>query len=364
MNYKMKKWLSLGVALVLTLGAMTGCGANGTSNGKSDDKELNICIWEGCFSPDAIKKFESEKDCKVNITYIENTDSMLSKLVEGNGEYDICDIEAAYVKSFAENGLLQEMDHSALTNEKYVEPALLEKGAIGDEELKYTTPDMNAGYTAILYNTETCPMEIKSFKDLADPKLKGEIAMVNSTISLYGAALSALGYSPDSKEESEIKEANDLLVDIKKNVKAFVGESASSALMNGECSVALCWDYALLCFDDKANWDKFAIADIDSNYEKFVQYWGITSTCKKTELAQEFINFMISPEAVGMHVTEWGQVPMVQQEYVAEYLPEDFYENPCIEKYNQLADKSWLIAVDDEQINIMDTYYTLLMGGN
>lgn len=365
MKNRMRKITALLTVSALTLGLMTGCGSSkdGTSS-SSEKQELNICIWDGLFSEDAIKKFEEDTGCTVNITYIENTDTMLSKLVEGGNEYDVCDIEAAYVKSFVDNGLLQELDHSALTNEQYEEPSLTKTGAIGDEERKYTTADSNAGYTTIIYNTETCPIEIDSFDDLADPALEGQVAMVNSTISLYGAALSALGYSPSSTSEEEISAANDLLVDIKKNVKAFVGESAVSALVNGECSVALCWDYSVLCFDDEANWDKFAIADIDSNYEQFVQYWGIPAGSKKKELAQEFINYMISPEAVAMHVKEWGQVPMVQKQYIEDLLPEDFYENPCIAKYDELADKSWLVAVDDEQINIMDTYYTLLMGGN
>lgn len=73
---------------------------------------------------------------------------------------------------------------------------------------------------------------------------------------------------------------------------------------------------------------------------------------------------MISPEAVAMHIDEWGQIPMVQRQYIEEYLPEDFYDNPAIAKYEELEKNSWLVAVDDEQINIMDKYYTLLMGGN
>ncbi len=363
MKNKMAKAGSLLLVISMGAGLLAGCGSS-SGGGTDGAKELNICIWDGMFSEDAINDFEKKNGCKVNVTYIDNTDTMLSKLVEGGNQYDVLDIEAAYVKSFVDNGLLQEIDHSAITNEQYVEPSLLENGPIGDEDLKYTTPDSNAGYTAIIYNTETCPIEIHSFKDLTNPALKGEIAMVNSTISLYGAALSALGYQPDSKNEDEISAANDLLVEIKKNVKTFVGESAVSALVNGECSVALSWDYATLCFDDKANWDRFAIADIDSDYEKFVQYWGITATSEKKELAQEFINYMISPEAVAMHIDEWGQIPMVQRKYIEKYLPDDFYENPCIEVYAGLADKSWLVAVDDEQINLMDKYYTLLMGGN
>lgn len=360
-----KIWKAISLLLAVTVGAglLAGCGSSSGSSSKND-KELNICIWDGMFSEDAIKDFEKESGCTVNVTYIDNTDTMLSKLVQGNNQYDVLDIEAAYVKSFVDNGLLQEMDHSALTNEQYVEPDLLKNGPIGDEDLKYTTPDSNAGYTTIIYNKDTCPIQIHSFKDLTNPALKGQIAMVNSTISLYGAALSALGYDPNTTNEDEISAANDLLKDIKKNVKTFVGESAASALVNGECSVALCWDYAVLCFDDKANWDKFAIADIDSDYEKFIQYWGITATSEKKELAEEFINYMISPKAVAKHIEAWGQVPMVQRKYIEDYLPDDFYENPCIDAYNKLADKSWSVAVNDDQINLMDKYYTLLMGEN
>ena len=364
MRSKSKVVTALCLSSVMSIGFLSGCNSSesGSADAEGQKKELNICIWDGLFSEEAIKQFEEESGCTVNITYIDNTDTMISKLVEGGNQYDVCDIEAAYVKSFVENGLLQEMDHSAITNEEYVEPALMENGPIGDEEMKYTTPDSNSGYTAIIYNTETCPIEIDSLTDLADPALENQVALVSSTISLYGSALSSLGYSPNSTSEQEISEANDLLAKIKKNVKTFVSESAVSPLVNGECSVALCWDYSVLCFESDEYWDQFAIADIDSKYEKFIRYWGITSTCENTELAQEFINYMISPETVAMHVDEWGQVPMVQQQYIEEYLPEDFYKNPCIEKYNELSEKSWLVAVDDEQINLMDKYYTLLMG--
>lgn len=354
------KMMSLLLVGVLVVGTLSGCGSAKAS--AKNGKELNICIWEGMFSEDAIKQFEKDNDVKVNITYIDNTDTLISKLVNGGSGYDVCDIEAAYVKTFADSGLLQPMNHSALTNEQYLDKDLMSEGPIGDKDFKYVTPDSDYGFTGLIYNTKTCPIKITSFKDLANPALKGQIAMVNSTISLYGAALESLGYSASSTNEDEIKKANDLLTEIKKNVKTFVGESCVSALENNECSVALSWDYAVLCFDDKANWDKFAVADIDSKYEKFIQYWGITKESKKTELAQKFINYMISPKAVAMHTKDWGQIPMVQKQYISQYLASDFYENPCIEEYKKLNQKSWLVAVDDKQISIMDKYYTQLMG--
>ncbi len=354
------KVFALLIISTLVLGMLSGCG----SNNEAEEKVLNVCLWDGLFSQDAIDQFEEEYGVTVNVTYIDNTDTLISKLINGESEYDVCDIEAAYVKTFVDSGLLQEMDHSAIPNEEYVEEELMAEGPVGDENFTYVTPDCNAGYTTIIYNVDTCPIEITSFEDLADPALEGEVAMVSSTISIYGGALEALGYSAATTNEDEIAEANELLTEIKKNVKTFVSESAVSALVNNECSVAYCWDYSVLCFDSEEYWDQYAIADIDSDYEKFVQYWGITADCENTELAAEFINYMISPEAVAMHIDEWGQIPMVKREYIEEYLPEGFYDNPAVEVYSELANKSWMVSIDDEQISLMDKYYTLLMGGN
>lgn len=362
MNIKLNRISAVLLTLVMGMGLLAGCGVS--DGGEKNDKEINICIWGQVYSEAAIDKFEKDTGISVNITYITNTDEMISKLISNPGEYDVVDIESAYVKSFVKNGLLQKVDHSVITNEQYLEPYLTETGPIGDEAMTYTVPNCAYGYTTIVYNTETCPIKISSFRDLADPALKGKVALVNSTNSLYGAALAALGYSPDTVNEDEISKANDLLMEIKKNVKTFVGDTAVSILENGDCSVALCFDYASLCYDSDENWKKFAIADIDSDYERFGGYWGIPAGSEKKEEAQEFINYMISPEAVAMHVTDCGQIPMVQRKYLEALLPEGFYDNPCLQVYEDLASKSWMVAVDDKQIEIMDKYYTLLMSEN
>ncbi len=359
---RMKKLLSLSLAAALVVSSLTGCGSGsskGGSKGKADS--INIMVWEGTWSEEAFKDFEKETGIKVNVSYIDNTDTIISKLVEGSADYDVVDIESAYVKSFVDNDLLVKLNSDKLTNKSNIIDEYL-TGAIGDEKMEYTCPDMAPGYTGIIYNKEICPIKITKFSDLADPKLKGQVAMVNSTISLYGAALEALGYQADSKDEKEISEANELLKKIKKNVKAFVGESATSQLENGECSVALCWDYLQLCNDTKENWDKFAMADIESGCEYFTQYWGVPSSSEKQDEAEEFINFMLKPEELAKCYTENGGVPVVKKELIEKYLPDGFYDNPAIKKYAELKDSAWNIAVSDDQISLMDTYYTELMG--
>ena len=353
-----KKLAALFMAAILVMVCLDGCGP---SKASGSDKMLNILVWEGTWSEDAIRDFEKENGVKVNISYIDNTDIIISKLVAGDADFDVIDIEAAYVKSFVENDLLMKLDNDSLPNKKDMLEEL-KTGTDGDEKEEYTCPNMAPQYTGIIYNKETCPIEIKEFKDLANPALKGQVAMVNSTISLYGAALEALGYKADSTNEKEIEEANELLKDIKKNVKAFVGETAVSQLENGECSVALCWDYATLCNDTKENWDKFDMVDIPSGCERFIQYWGITAGSERSELAQKFINFMISPEALAKDYEEFGMVPMLERDVIEPKLTDGYYDNPAIEKYKTLYDKSWMVSVSDEQINLIDGYYTELMG--
>lgn len=351
-----KKILSLMMVMVLVVSIFSGCGGSAGGN-----NELNILIWEGSWSEEAIKNFEKENDVKVNISYIDNTDTILSKLVAGDAAFDVIDLEAAYVKSFVDNDLLQKLDNDRLTNKKDLLEEL-KTGTVGDEKEEYTCPNMAPNYTGIIYNKETCPVEIKEFQDLANPALKGHVAMVNSTISLYGAALEALGYKADSTNENELKAANDLLKEIKPNIKAFVGESAVSQLENGECSVALCWDYVTLCNDSEDNWEKFAIADIPSGCERFTQYWGVTSASDNKELSEKFINYMISPEALALDYKEFGGIPLLKREVLESHLPDGYYDNPSIARYEELFDDSWLVSVSDEQVNMVDTYYTELMG--
>lgn len=348
-----KRFLAVTMAMAMAVGMFSGCGSSQAKD------ELNIMVWDGTWDEEVFKEFEEETGIHINVSYIDNTDTIISKMIQGSTTYDLVDIESAYVKTFVENGLLAEIDYDNIENTKYIDPQY--GGFTGDEECKYTIPCIAPLYTCLVYNVETCPIEIKSFQDLADPALEGQVCMINSTISLFGMALETLGYSADSCNVDEIAEAAELLMKIKGNVKAFVGESAVSKLENEECSVAFCWDYMTLCNDSKENWDKFAIADIDTGAEYSGTYWGIPATSKNQKNAQKLINYMLEPEQYAKHTTAWGNIPVESEEYLAEYLPEDFYENPAIEAFKALNEESWKVAIDDEQIEILDTYYTKLM---
>lgn len=363
MRKRIKKICAMGASLVLALSMMTGCGGKNGGSGSGENIELNIMVWDQDYDESVFKAFEEETGIHVNVGYIDNTDTILAKLLQGGESYDLIDLESAYIETFVDNGLLAEIDHSKIENEKYIKEEYY-KGYTGDEEMKYTIPIVGPIYTCVLYNKETCPIEIKTFADLADPALKNQVCMVNSTISLFGMALQSLGYSADSTNEEEIAEAAELLTEIKGNVKAFVGESAIPNLENGECSVAFCWDYMNLCNMSEENWDKYAVADVPGGAECSCPYLAIPSSSKHVEEAQMLINFMLDPEQYAVSINAFGATPILEEDCLKDYLKEGFYDNPAIAVDESLYEASWKIAINDEQIGLLDTYYTKLMSGN
>lgn len=357
MNRRVKKRIALLLVFAMTATCLAGCGKS-NSGDEQNVGSLNVLIWDGNYAEEVWEDFEEETGIHVNVSYITSTDEILAKLVSGNADYDYIDLESAYIKSFVDNGLLAEIDQSKIPNMKYLKEGL--DSPVGDEDNRYTIPASSDIYTCIVYNKETCPIEITSFADLADPKLKGDLCMVNSTISLFGVALESLGYEASSSNEDEIAEAYKILTEIKPNVKAFAGESCLSQLENGECSVALFWDYPLLMMNPD-NWDKFAIAEIDSGYEKSNGFIAIPASSKKKQEAEQLINFVLKPEEQAKSLATSMAEPAELQEVMEPLLGEEYYKNPAFHIPQSVQDQAWHIAIDDTQIDIMDTYYTKLM---
>lgn len=349
------KFLALTTVMALMMGSFTGCGKKEEKNDKGYAKEINFITWDSQYSEQVFKDFEKKYDIHVNVTYINNTDELLSKMLNGSSDYDLIDIESAYVESFVKNDLVQKLDKKQIPNiENFYDDVM---GVVGDEKNEYTVPAFGKGYTCIIYNKETCPIKITKFSDLADPKLKNQVCMVNSTISLFGMALQSLGYSAGTDNEKEIKAASDVLTKIKPNVKTFVGSSGENQMLKGECSVGFLWDYPLL-MQDKKNWDKFAIADLDSGAESYMETLAIPKETENTKEAHLLINYLSDPKVHATSVQEFGDIPAMD---CKKYLPDGYMDSPAFNLPEKFKKEMWMAPVNDEQISLMDKYYTKFM---
>ena len=104
----MKKLILLLSMLVLVL----ACGGKKTEG--SDSKELNIYTWTYFIPQEVIDNFEKETGIKVNLSYYDSNDVMMTKLMSGAKGFDIVSPSTDFVDILIKNGLLEKLDKTKL----------------------------------------------------------------------------------------------------------------------------------------------------------------------------------------------------------------------------------------------------------
>ena len=241
----MKRILS-GVLASAMLLALCACGGGSTpaettagtdtpaETGSAEaSTELNIYMWQQYISDELIANFEAENNCTVNLSYMSDNADAITKLTAGGGqEYDLIMTCDAYMESLIAGGYVEELDLSRIPNSSNINSSYWSSP-------NHSIPYLG-NYIYVVYNTETCPIEITCYNDLLDPALKGQITSIDGARNLFPMALVALGYDPNSENEEEIAEAYEWLVKYNENVVAY--GNAEQNLTNGTASVAFTYD--------------------------------------------------------------------------------------------------------------------------
>ena len=153
-----------------TANASTEAGAEGgetqaAAQGGNASSELNIYMWQQYISDDLIKNFETENNCKVNLSYMSDNADAINKLTAGGGdEYDLIMTCDAYMKSLIAGDYVEELNLDNIPNSSNINDTYwVSKG--------YCVPYL-MNYIYVVYDSETCPVEIHSYNDLLQSGLK------------------------------------------------------------------------------------------------------------------------------------------------------------------------------------------------
>ncbi|MDF3001578.1 MAG: Spermidine Putrescine transporter permease component potD, partial [Bacillota bacterium] len=169
----MKKLLSVALAAALVF-SFAACGGGSKGAASNGNGELNIYMWSEYMSESVAKGFEEETGIKVNFSYMNSSEEATAKLTSGGGDqYDLvmpCDAD---MTGLIKSGKLAEMNLDNLPNLKNLGEAY--KNRAFDPENKYAIPYL-MNYIYVVYNPETCPVTIKTYDDLLNPELKGQLA--------------------------------------------------------------------------------------------------------------------------------------------------------------------------------------------
>lgn len=315
-----------------------------SSQGYSSKNKLTIYNWGDYIDADLIKQFEKETGITVVYETFDSNEAMMTKIEQGGTAYDIAVPSEYMIDKMIQEDLLLPLDHKKLSNLNNIDERFMDLPF--DPKNKYSIPYF-WGTVGIVYNSKMLgDIEITSWSDLWDPRLKNEILLVDGAREVMGMGLNSLGYSLNDLNHDHLNEAKKKLDSLMPNVKAIVGDESRMLLENEEASIGLVWSGVASEIMAENEDLEFVVPKEGSNlwFDNMV----IPKTAKNVEAAHQFIDFMLDAEVAAQN-TEYVSYATPNKEAL-NYLPEEivnderFYPAPDLterlEVYENLGKKN------------------------
>lgn len=319
----MKKLFAMALVLSLTAGLLTGCVYSRDSlGGDTSSNVVNVYNWGEYIDESVLKDFEAATGIKVNYQMYDSNETMYSKIAGGGANYDVVIPSDYMVARLIEEDLLAPLNFDNIPNFADIDPAL--KNPAYDPENLYSVPYM-WGLMGVIYNTKAVDEEdLGSWDLLWNEKYAGDILMIDNSRDAIGIALKRLGYSYNTTDESQVRQAVDLLVEQWPIVQAYVMDDIFQKLEGANAYVGTYYygDY-LTMYENNPDLG-FYIPEEGTNI--YVDAMCILKDAPNKENAEAFINYMCSTQA-GLKNCEaiWYSSPLLS---VREELDPEIADDP------------------------------------
>ena len=255
-----------------------------------EGQELKISTFS--FNAELLQKnvydpFMEATGCKLIVEGGKNAERV-TKIKETPENYDVVIIGDAFIADLIDEGLIDTIDSSKLTNlDALYENA---KAPFGEGY----GPAYTFNRLGIVYDKATCPIEITSWADLWNPELEGQIAIPDITTTsgplFYYSTAEMEGLTPGQDDDAIFEK----LAALKPNVmKTYTSANDTITMLNqGEISVAVLLDFSYTAAKS-ASEDYIWVDPAEGNYSGYNTI-NVIKGCKNKELAEAFIDFYIS----------------------------------------------------------------------
>ncbi len=300
---KVRKVIAVFASLVMAGAALLPCGC-------AKKQQLVIYNWGEYIADDTIAKFEA-KFPQYEVVYrtFETNETMYPNLSNG---YDVIIPSEYMVCRLIEEDWIQPLDWTKLPAvQQYMDPMFrsvtyTDNAEVSSQVLDYAVPYLYCT-VGLVYDANKITLP----EDTTDPKViwdvlfdtesGNSIGMYDSMRESIGTALNYLGYSINSMDEAELKEALDLLIKQKSALRPAYGvDNLKDKMASGELAASIAWSGDHIVMLDRL--EELGKTDIDlqfvlpegSNWS--VDMMCVPTNCKNYQGAMDFINFMYDPQ--------------------------------------------------------------------
>ena len=317
-------------------------------------------------SMDVIKEFEAETGIKVNYLTFDSNESMYTKLKTGGTSYDVIIPSDYMIAKLISEDMLEPIDFANTPNYQYIDEAF--RNQAYDPENKYSVP-YTWGTVGLIYNTQYVSDEdAKSWSCLWNSKYAGKLLMFDNPRDAFAIAESMLGYSYNTEDAQELKNAADLLATQKPVLQAYVMDQIFDKMQGNEAAIAPYYAGDAVNMMAVNESLRFVIPKEGTNL--FFDAMCIPKIKEDTEesrlkklAAEMYINFLNEPEIAAANI-EYIQYSTPNDAALA-LLDEETRNNPIIYPSDEILENTEVYVNLSEETNLLlDQLWTEIMSAD
>lgn len=360
-NHTRRQFLKVAAAATISNVALSGCGwilgaqkAQATRIGASD--ELYIYTQYGYTDEDLIARFTKETGIKAIANVFDANEAMLARLQAGGGaDYSVIYPSEYMVQKMVELKMLTSLDFTKITGMEQLFPRFLNPEY--DPHNQHSLP-VSWGTTGLIYNSRTLKEAPEDWNYLWEHRqqLSKRMTLLNDIREVMGATLKMLGYSYNSTDPQQIKEAYEKLKELKPSIASFTTDTWRDQVLSGDLMLAM-------CYSSDANEVIKENKDLQyvlpkSGSSLWIDTIAIPKTAPNPEGAYAWINFMLQPDVAGQ-ICERLSFATANKAAFNRLSPE-IQNNPSLFPPESVLELCEGLAPVDDLSSVYDRYWTQL----
>ncbi|MBD1830635.1 spermidine/putrescine ABC transporter substrate-binding protein [Microcoleus vaginatus GB1-A2] len=321
--------------------------------------QLFIYTWAGYTDDALLDRFAEKTGIRVVADVFSSNEEMLARVQAGGARaYSIIYPSDYMVVQMTELGLLSPLDHSILGGLDRLRKQF--QNPVYDPGNRYSVP-LSWGTTGLIYNTEQLKEEPEDWEYLWQHKqeLAKRMTLASDVREVMGAALRMLGYSLNSTNQEQVKQAYEKLVELKPAIASFTTDAWRPQMLTGDLKVAMC--YSSDANEVISDNDKLKYVVPKSGSSLWTDTLVIPKGSPNPEAAYKWINFMLQPDVAASLVERLSF--STPSEDAFSLLPPEVRENDILFPSEAVLKKCEGVAPVGKFMEVYDRYWTQLTSG-
>ncbi len=310
--------------------------------------ELKVLNWQGYGTDEkwALELFKQKTGLDVVHDYFNSEQEMLTKVRTSPGTYDVVLMNNIYVMEAANEGLIQAIDTSKITNFADLTPSLRDSERFAKDGKHYAISWV-WGLTSFAYNNQKITTAPDSIEALWDPSHAGKVGWRDD--ALESIQMAALATGQDMNAPADMEKIKAKLTALKPQLKTFWSseDEWNKYMAAGDYDLAVYWSGSA-ARSKKAM--KLPVEFVVPKEGAIGWFDGLTiaANAPNPDGAAKFIDFMVSPEFYVKWDTDVGAPASANAKANAQ-LPEDALNRRILGDPEVVKRVQWMAPVSEEQ---------------